>query len=81
MAFSLHICFYNFMFSFILFISEAGMETGNCKTFLKLQHPLTDYLRVAVIAIIILITLFILKKLGKRTEIDYSVIREQNGVL
>jgi hypothetical protein len=52
------------MFSFIVFISEAGMETGNCKTLLKLQHPLSDYLRVAVIAIIVLIALFIVKKLG-----------------
>ena len=57
------------------------METENCKTPLMLQHPLSDYLRVAILAIIVLIALFILKKLGKRTEIDYKVIREQNGAL
>lgn len=54
------------------------METGNCKTFLNLQHPLTDYLRVAIIAIIVLITLFIVKKLGKRVGIDYKVIQANN---
>ncbi len=54
------------------------METENCKTPLMLQHPLTDYLRVAIIAIIVLITLFIVKKLGKRVGIDYKVIQANN---
>lgn len=47
----------------------------------RLQHPVIDYLRVAVFAFIILITMFVLKKFGNRTDDKSEMIQGGNEVV
>lgn len=50
------------------------MQNGNQTRFFTLQHPVIDYLRVAVFAVIILVTLFIVRRFSNRTANDYAVL-------
>ena len=56
------------------------METENRKMPRILQHSLVDYFRVAIIAIVVFITLFIVKKFGNRADEDRQLLPEQNEV-
>ena len=48
------------------------MQNGNPTRLFALQHPVIDYLRVAVFAVIIMITLFIVKKFSSRADTGYA---------
>jgi len=55
------------------------MKTESIKLPLIRQHSIVDYLRVAIIAAIVLVTIFILRMLGNRADDDKKKIQERNG--
>ncbi len=56
------------------------MSLENIKLPVMLKHSVVDYLRVSIIAIVILFTIFIVKMFGNRDENGNKKILEYNGV-
>lgn len=57
------------------------MQSGNQTRLFALQHPIIDYLRVAVFAVIILITLFVVKRFSNRTDDNFNVLQSGNELV
>lgn len=56
------------------------MKTECFKMPLIRQHSIVDYLRVAIIAAIVLVTIFILRMLGNRADDGKKKIQEHKRV-
>jgi len=56
------------------------MSTEKIKSFFLFQHPLSDYLRVAAIALIVLLALFVLKLFGSRDGSENKAIISYNNL-
>jgi hypothetical protein len=55
-------------------INVRFMSTGKTKSFFLFKHALSDYLRVAAIALIVLLAIFVLRLFGSRDDSENKTI-------
>jgi len=56
------------------------MSTEKIKSFLLFQHPLSDYLRVAAIALVVLLAISVLRIFGSKDDSENKTILSYNKV-
>jgi len=54
------------------------MSTEKTKSFFLFQHPLFDYIRVAAIALVVLLAIFILRFFGSKDDSENKTFRSLN---
>jgi hypothetical protein len=54
------------------------MRTEKTKSFFLFQHSLSDYIRVAAIAIVVLFSIFILRLFGSKEDSENKTFRSLN---
>jgi len=57
---------------------DGIMSTEKIKSFLLFQHSLSDYIRVAAIALVVLLAIFILRLFGSRDDSESNAYRSYN---
>ena len=54
------------------------MSTEKTKSFFLFQHPLSDYIRVAAIALVVLLAIFILRVFGSKDDSENKTFGSYN---
>jgi hypothetical protein len=57
---------------------QVSMSTEKTKSFLLFQHSLSDYIRVAAIAIVVMLAIFIVKLFGGKENNGNKTFRSYN---